>query len=830
VHALGELGRDRAGEPVRIAGTALDITERRHAESALRMLSLAIEQSSESIVITGLDGRIEYVNDAFVRASGYPRSEVLGRNSRLLQSGKTPPETYRAMWAALVRGQQWRGEFHNRRKDGSEYLEAALIGPLRQADGTISNYVAVKADISEKRRTEQELEQYQHRLEELVEERTAQLKEARRQAEAANEAKSVFLANMSHEIRTPMNGVLGMAELLEHSHLSDEQTDLVRTIRESGMALVGIIDDILDFSKIEARRLTFDEAPVSVADVAERLCDSLLPVAVRKRVDLSVFVSPDIPELVLTDDVRLRQMLYNLVGNAIKFSGGRSEKRGRVRLRVSVAAQAPLRLAFAVTDNGIGMSEQTIASLFTPFLQGEASTTRRYGGSGLGLTICKRLADLMHGEIAVASRLGEGSIFTLTLPVKVPGDQPARMLPDLGGLHCVVLESAAIDVDGICAYLAHAGARVHRAGSASDCARVAAGLTGLVVALRDAGDEKCSEAESSCEAAPNLRHVVIKRGKRRGPRVEAPNIVSLDSAGLRRLALLQAVAIAAGRASPEIAREHVSRVAPARPAVADGPRLILVAEDDEVNRRVINTQLRLLGHTAEIARDGAEALRMWREGRYALLLTDLHMPVMDGYELTAAIRLEEAARASPPPRMPIAALTANALRGEAERAKSAGIDDYLTKPLQLDVLRKTLERWLRSADPPSAPATDLLAPPAAPARAAFDIGVLKVHVGDDPATLRDLLGHFLSNARHQAAELRRACAGSDAAQAAAIAHKLKSSARSVGALALGELCAEIERTGRAGDFDALAGRALSFDAALSDIEAEIASVLATRDA
>jgi CheY-like chemotaxis protein/HPt (histidine-containing phosphotransfer) domain-containing protein len=349
-----------------------------------------------------------------------------------------------------------------------------------------------------------------------------------------------------------------------------------------------------------------------------------------------------------------------------------------------------------------------------------------------------------------------------------------------------------------------------------------------VVALRDAGDERSSEA-TAYEGAPNLRHVLIKRGRRRGPRVEASGTVSLDSAGVRRHALLQAVAIAAGRASPEITREQFSRIAPAAPVVpaGDRPRLILVAEDDEVNQRVIKTQLRLLGHTAEIARDGAEALHMWREGKYALLLTDLHMPVMDGYELTAAIRAQEATHAPALRRTPIAALTANALRGEAEHAKSVGMDDYLTKPLQLEVLRKTLERWLCSSDPPSAPAAD---PVPAPATAMLDIGVLKAHVGDDPAILRDLLGHFLSNAKLQAAELRSACAGGDATQAAAIAHKLKSSSRSVGALALGELCAEIEQTGRAGHCDALARRIPSFDTALSQVEAEINGLLSTEDA
>jgi PAS domain S-box-containing protein len=833
VNRTASLVRTADGAPDYFVVVVEDISERKRAEEALHKLSLAVEQSSESIVITDLQARIEYVNDAFVRISGYSREELLGRNPRVLQSGKTPRSTHESMWTALTRGQPWRGEFWNRRKDGGEYLESALVSPIRQPDGRITHYVAAKEDITEKRRIATELEQYRYRLEELVAERTAEVEDARRQAEAASRAKSAFLANMSHEIRTPMNGVLGMLEVLARGRLTEQQLELVRTAQESGRTLLGIIDDILDFSKIEAGRLDIERTPMSVLDVVEGLCDSMVPLANRRDVDLSVFVAPEIPERVSSDPLRLRQILFNLIGNAIKFSAGRSGQRGRVAVRVTVAQRQPLRLAFEVTDNGIGMAPDVVARLFVPFSQAEVSTTRRYGGTGLGLTICKRLADLMHGEITVTSRPGAGSTFTLTLPVEVRIDEPPRALLDLTGIECVIVESDELDIDGVCSYLAHAGAGVRRTADEDEAARVAQTVAGPVVVIRNAGNQRPPQTVAAFQDLPQVRQLWITRGRRRRARVESTTVVTLDGAALRRQALLRAVAVAAGRASPEIAQDEAALVqavaAVPPPSVAearDRGELILVAEDDEVSAKVLGRQLELLGRAAEFAADGTEALRMWRAGGYALLLTDLHMPVMDGYELAAAIRTKEAARGLR--RTPIIAVTANALRGEAEHAKAVGMDDYLSKPLQLELLRKALERWLHPTH--RAPAAGRKPAPAGAGAAAVDVEVLKSYVGDDPAVLRNLLAEFLHSTKKQAVELRVACTDKDTRQAAAVAHKLKSSARAVGALALGDLCAEIERAGKAGDLDAVAERIAPFDAALAQVEADIAGLLAAEGA
>ncbi|MEP6739028.1 MAG: ATP-binding protein [Caldimonas sp.] len=528
----------------------------------------------------------------------------------------------------------------------------------------------------------------------------------RKQAEEASSAKSAFLAAMSHEIRTPMNGVIGMVEVLAQSRLNDDQADAVRTIRASGFSLLRIIDDILDFSKIEAGRLELEREPVELAELIEGVSNTLLPLAHGKNVDLSLFIGPRLPHQVWSDATRMRQVLYNLMGNAIKFSAGRPDREGRVSVRVDVVGDAPERLMLRIADNGIGMAPATISRLFTAFAQAEASTTRRFGGTGLGLAICKRLVILMGGEIDVHSALDEGSTFTVSLPLEAVADA-TRLYPTLAGLLCVVIgaDRSAEDLalrDDQRVYLEHAGARVHMVPDLAAAKLVAMDHDKSVVILNTRrGVASDDPLDSAFRAARNPRHLLIARGPRSGAREPAPALVTLDGNCLRRSALLNAVAIAAGQTPPVVARADgaedylAERAAPPTVDEArDQGRLILIAEDDEINQKVVLRQMEILGYAAEVAGDGVEALKRWRAGRYGLLLSDLNMPEMDGYTLAATIRADEAAHDYIGRRIPILALTANAFRSEALQAQAAGMDEYLTKPLQLVQLGAMLVKWL----------------------------------------------------------------------------------------------------------------------------------------
>ena len=697
----------------------------------------------------------------------------------------------------------------------------------RDGSGAITRIVGMVQDVTEHERrrisllaSEDALRHLNAELEDIVSTRTAQLEQARHEAEVANRAKSSFLAAMSHEIRTPMNGVIGMLDVLHGSSLDGDQVEMVNLMRESGYALLAIIEDILDYSKIEAGRLDIESVPLAVEDVMEGACRLLDRMALKAGVELTLFVDPAVPPCILGDTARLRQVLVNLISNAIKFSGGLS-RAARVAVRASLAGSDSERiwLQFKVADNGIGMDASTVARLFTPFVQADASTTRRFGGTGLGLAISHHLVHLMGGVIKVHSALHSGSTFSLRLPFQYGLNQlsAGEKTANVAGLHCLVIGSQDSLADDLAAYLSHADATVHRAASLESVPKPEEAMhSGLWVWIIDCGDDRPVAAEfyarAQARAGVDIRVVVllIERGQRRMPRRVIPNLLTLDGNVLTRKRFLHAVAMAAGRiadaAEIDTRGETVTKAnAPAREDALRQGRLILVADDNETNQKVILQQLRVLGYTADVASNGKEALHRFRSCRYGLVLTDLHMPQMDGYELTAAIRAAEPGTRH----TPIIALTANALKGEADRCRAAGMDDYLSKPVPLASFKAILDRWLTSRP--------------------VDISVLTALIGNDSAVLHEILGDFRNSKEHIATELRSACAAGLWAAAGAAAHKLKSSARAIGALALADLCESMESAGAAGDCARFAGLQPLFDAQLILVDNSIGEILATSE-
>lgn len=411
-----------------------DITEKKKKDEDLRKLWLAVEQSPSSIYTTNLKAEIEYTNQRFTEVTGYSHEDAVGQNPRILQSGRTPKETYVSMWNTLTKGEPWSGEIYNKRKNGTEYLTFVRITAVRQPDGHITHYLAIQDDITEKRSQEIELNAYHDHLEQLVVERTAQLEKAQRAAEDANRTKSAFLANMSHEIRTPMNAIIGLTHLLQRELSDPKQQERLTKIIQSGNHLLGLINDILDLSKIEADHLQLEVTNLNIATLIHYISSIMTERAASKGLKLIEDIDPHLKSIsLLGDPLRLRQVMINLVSNAIKFT-----ERGSITMRVQIESEMgeSIMIRFEVQDTGIGISEEQQSRLFQAFEQAEVSTTRRFGGTGLGLALSKRLAKMMGGDAGVSSILGQGSTFWFTVILKQGSEIIERQdKENLGTLH-----------------------------------------------------------------------------------------------------------------------------------------------------------------------------------------------------------------------------------------------------------------------------------------------------------------------------------------------------------------------------------------------------------
>ncbi|KAA2284072.1 ATP-binding protein [Arenimonas fontis] len=627
-----------------------------------------------AIFSTDLEGRVTSFNPQAERLTGWRAEDVIGRRGMemllpaeelqrvaddLAAAGR-PATPGSELLPALIERASPPLEWHFLRKDGSRVPVLLALSALRSGAGKPVGYLAAGTDLTQIKQLEQRL-------------RASEAK-----AREASEAKSNFVAAMSHEIRTPMIGVTGMLEILAHTELDDEQRRIIQVIQQSARSLLQIIGDILDFSKVEAGRLELAPTTVSLPRLLRSTVANFGGSASSKGLMLACSVDDRVGPAHVADGLRLRQILSNFLSNAIKFT-----EKGFVEAALEWRGREGDgdRLCFRVTDTGIGVTPEQQARLFQPFQQAEGSITRRFGGTGLGLVISRRLAELMGGEVTMESTPGAGT--TLRLELVLPR-----------------------------------------------------------------GDESELEPE----------------------------------------------------AAPDPSEGFLARPLPSVEEAVQERSLVLIVDDHPTNRLVVGRQLQLAGYASETAEDGLRGLEAWRSGRYGLVLSDVHMPRMDGYEMVRAIRDEEARTGKP--RTPVIALTAAALKGEAERCLAAGMDEYLAKPVSIPELVAALRRWLPHTVPL---AGDMKAASPLPQVSSepqpLDAAVLEPLTGGDPVEIRAVLDDYLAATETDLKELRAAQASGDLARLASQAHKLKGAAKLVGALPLAEAALALEQAAKAGQWE-----------------------------
>ena len=784
------LVRDPAGEPLEVRGFIRGAEGQRRREEALRLLQdqarSVIETARDAFVSIDEYGLVIDWNLSAERLFGFSHREAMGRPL----TETIIPERYHAAHRAALQRVLAGGESHvlggqveltARHHDGHEIPVELAVWRLKSAKAHCFN--AFIRDISERKQAE------------------AAVAEARDQAIAASQAKSQFVASMSHEIRTPMNGVIGLSDLLLGTELNAEQRRYTEGIQTAGTALLSLINDILDFSKLEAGKLELDEVAFSPQVLVEEVVSLVAQTGQARGLELVSDCHPDLPAMVLGDPGRLRQILLNLASNAVKFTtSGEVVLRARPAPSRPPAEQAPW-LQFEVADTGIGIAEADQARMFDAFSQADASTTRRYGGTGLGLAICRRLTEAMGGSIGVNSRPGQGSTFSLVVPVRAPDapeQPPAPRHPDiLRGLRVLVVDDndtnrLILDTQlrrwhiqpAMVAGGPQALVALHEAEAAGRSFHLALvdmympDMDGLELARRITTDQNFARV-----------HMLLLTSGPPPPAAElqAAGIAQSLSKPVHQSQLLDALVELATRTMP-VARAAPKAQSPGRPQAAHRGHLLLV-EDNEINQMVAQGMLTRLGYSTDIAADGVQALRMTEEHSYQAVLMDCHMPRMDGYSATRELRRRERDHGR---HLPVIAMTARVLAEDRERCLAAGMDDYVSKPVSAEELEQGLARWVRPTHPQAE--NEAL-------RASIERRLNELRGAGTPAEhelVDRLVDHFLVRAPEMTSALFHALDRHDTREIADAAHSLKGAAGNMGAEGLAAQCQDLEEHARAG--------------------------------
>jgi len=726
-----------------------------------------------------------------------------------------------AIEGALRTDTPYEADLHVLRPDGSVAYLAERGRVQRDASGRPVGLSGVTWDITERKKAEEAVRKAKEQTDAANHDLEVAITRANQlavEAEAANTAKSEFLANMSHEIRTPMNGVIGMTSLLLDTDLDSEQRDYARTVQDSAEALLVIINDILDFSKIEAGRLEMETLDFDLRTTIEDTCDLPALQAQSKGLELTALVEADVPSALRGDPGRLRQVVTNLLSNAVRFT-----ERGEIAVTVCLVEEtdATAKLRFAVRDTGIGISPGKADALFEAFTQADASTTRRFGGTGLGLTISKRLVALMGGAIGVESEPGKGSTFWFTASFARQDPDAVRALEEAGlsdvrGMRILAVDDNATNRKVIAGMLESWECRhmeVEGAAAALEVMRAAhsEGDPFAVAVLDMMMPEMDGEALGrAIKADPDIDDVRLVMMTSMGSRGDAGRLerVGFDAYLTKPVKQSQLfdclmVVINRGAASESASASRIVT----RHSLADREKRrvrILLAEDNPINQKVAIKTLQRMGYGVEAVADGQAALDALSARRYDLVLMDVQMPVIDG--MMATRRIRDAGSQVLDHDVPVVALTAHAMADDRAACLAAGMDDYLSKPIRPDKLAEVIALWVRRDEPgegePAVGGGEHVSAAAAGSAAVFDLGVLLGLLGGDRDSIDEIVAAFTADAPKQVAALREALAGDDADAARRHAHTLKGASANVGAEALRVAAYEVEKAAAVGDLDA----------------------------
>ena len=787
--------RDGNGDIAQYISVRTDITQRKLAEESLQASNERFRSTFDlapiGMALVGLDGELLQVNNALVDILGYTPAELTGKPMQeLLHEDDLKSWVFLVVQALDEEINTFGLEIRYIHKDGHEVWALLNTTLLRDPQQEPLYFISQIQDITQRK----------HMLEEL--------RNAHREAQEASQLKSEFIATMSHEIRTPMNAIIGMSELLSYTDLTQEQQDYARIVHSSANSLMDIINDILDFSKMDAGKMVAEVVEFTPLEIVENAAELMSPRAHEKKIQLVTFVAPEIPVQLMGDPGRLRQVLLNLLGNAIKFS-----EHGRVAVRVALSSRTSdyCVLRFEVADTGIGIGKEALGRLFQPFVQADGSTTRKYGGTGLGLAICNRLVDLMGGEIGVESKTGQGSTFWFKLPLKLAARPPAELAARPVPARTLVVDDDEISREILARYLTTPN---QACGVAADAIQalemLRAGVRDgqpyelVVVDLAMPGADGFALASAIKQvAAPTLPRLVM--------------LTAFDQPGMRNRAFTEGFsaylvkpvkkALLFGTLEEVMGGRPGGASAMARPAAVAAQRQIpashaaetktvLVVEDSPVNQKLALAQLAKLGYRADVADNGKLALQALREKAYDLVLMDCQMPVMDGFAATRAIREKEKSRGG---HLPVIAMTANAMQGDRENCILAGMDDYLAKPVIMEELKRVLHLWLDSTVGESAVR-------AASAAATGEMPTLDRNMAEELLHLvgkefTDILRIFFDDTPGLMLALRQAVSTGDSGQAMGLAHRLKSSSASMGGRLFSDMCLQIEQRARTGLID-----------------------------